>query len=57
VIRTSGGSDGVLTVWLGDRLTTDLACDLLLTEREAETEGVSRVKALLHDCGAVFRPW
>jgi hypothetical protein len=47
----------VLTVWLGDRLTTDLACDLLLTEREAETEGVSRVKSLLHDCGAVFRPW
>jgi bifunctional enzyme CysN/CysC len=57
VIRTSGGSDGVLTVWLGDQLTTDLACDLLLTEREAETEGVSRVKSLLHDCGAVFRPW
>ena len=31
VIRTSGGSDRVLTVWLGDRMTTDLACDLLVT--------------------------
>ena len=57
VIRTSGGSDRVMTVWLGDRITTDLACDLALTEAEAETDGTSRLKALLHDCGAIFRPW
>jgi bifunctional enzyme CysN/CysC len=57
VIRTSGGSDRVITVWLGDRPTTDLACDLALTEREAETDGPARLKTLLHDGGAIFRPW
>jgi len=57
VIRTSGGSDRVITVWLGDRITTDLACDLTLTETEAETDGTARLKTLLHDCGAMFRPW
>ena len=57
VIRTSGGSDRVITVWLGDRITTDLACDLTLAEAEAETDGTARLKTLLHDCGAMFRPW
>jgi bifunctional enzyme CysN/CysC len=57
VIRTSVGSERVMTVWLGDRITTDLSCDLALTEAEAETDGPNRLKALLHDCGAIFRPW
>jgi bifunctional enzyme CysN/CysC len=57
VIRTSGGADRVLTVWLGDRMTTDLSCDLALTEQEAETDGANRLKTLLRDCGAIFRPW
>jgi bifunctional enzyme CysN/CysC len=57
VIRTSGGSDRVMTVWLGDRITTDLACDLALTDAEAKAEGTARLKSLLHDCGAIFRPW
>jgi bifunctional enzyme CysN/CysC len=57
VIRTSGGADRVLTVWLGDRITTDLACDLVLTRQDAEADGASRLKTLLHDCGAIFRPW
>jgi bifunctional enzyme CysN/CysC len=57
VIRTSGGSDRVMAVWLGDRMTTDLSCDLVLTRQEAEADGASRLKSLLHDCGAIFRPW
>ena len=36
VIRTSGGTDRVIAVWLGDRMTTDLSCDLVLTPQEAE---------------------
>ena len=57
VIRTSVGSDRVLAVWLSDRMTTDLACDLALTEQEAEADGANRLKGLLYDCGAVFKPW
>jgi bifunctional enzyme CysN/CysC len=57
VIRTSGGSDRVVAVWLGDRMTTDLSCDLVLTQQEAEADGVTQLKSLLHDCGAIFKPW
>jgi len=57
VIRTSGGSDRVIAVWLGDRLTPDLSCDLVITRQEAEADGASRLKTLLHDYGAIFRPW
>jgi bifunctional enzyme CysN/CysC len=57
VIRTSGGSDRVMTVWLGDRITTNLACDLALTEAEADADGPTRLKTLLHESGAIFRPW
>ena len=46
-----------MTVWLGDKLTTDLSCDLALTPQEAEVDGASRLKGLLHDCGVIFRPW
>jgi bifunctional enzyme CysN/CysC len=57
VIRTSGGSDRVMTVWLGDQLTTDLSCELALTLQEAETDGPERLKTLLHNCGVIFKPW
>jgi bifunctional enzyme CysN/CysC len=57
VIRTSGGADRVISVWLGDRLTTDLSCDLVVSRQEAEADGASRLKTLLHDYGAIFRPW
>ncbi len=57
VVRTSGGSDRVATVWLGAHATTDLACDLSLTEEEAETDGVIHLKTLLQECGAIVRPW
>ena len=57
VIRTSGGSDRVISVWLGDRITSDLSCDLIVTRQEAEADGIRRLKTLLHDYGAIFRPW
>jgi bifunctional enzyme CysN/CysC len=57
VIRTSGGADRVLTVWLGDRVTTNLSCDAVLTDQESEADGVGRLKTLLRDYGAIFRPW
>jgi hypothetical protein len=37
VIRTSDGSDRVMTVWLGDRIAS-VACDLNLTEAEADAK-------------------
>jgi bifunctional enzyme CysN/CysC len=57
VIRTAAGAERVLSVWLGDRTTTDLRHDLLLPLQDAETEGVARLKGLLLESGAIFRAW
>jgi hypothetical protein len=38
VLHTSDESDRVMTVWLGDRIATNLACDLTLTEAEADAK-------------------
>lgn len=45
------------TIWIGDHVTTDLKCDLVLSEHERETDGVGIVKALLQKKGVIFRPW
>jgi len=45
------------SVWVGDSVTTDITCDLILAEQEAEEEGVERIKRLLQDKGVLFRPW
>ena len=57
LIKTSVDPDRIETVWVGERVTTDLTCDLLLTEPEDVNEGVERIKLLLQDKGIIFRPW
>jgi hypothetical protein len=48
--------DWIETIWAGDSVTTDLACDLLLPGGGAP-EVVDRLKAHLQDKGIIFRPW
>jgi bifunctional enzyme CysN/CysC len=57
LIRTSVDPERLEVVWVGDELSTDAVCDLVLTDQEAGPEGVERVKRLLQDKGALFRPW
>jgi bifunctional enzyme CysN/CysC len=57
VVKTAVDPDRIELVWVGDRVTTDVSCDLVLGEHEAETEGVDRIKRLLQDKGLLFRPW
>jgi len=57
VVKTAVDPDRIELVWVGDRVTTDVSCDLVLGEHEAETEGVDRIKRLLQDRGLLFRPW
>jgi bifunctional enzyme CysN/CysC len=56
VIKATVTSDMIQTVWVGDRLTTDLICDIVLADAEKD-EAVGRVKGLLQDKGIIFRPW
>jgi bifunctional enzyme CysN/CysC len=56
VIKTAVQPDWIETIWAGDSVTTDLACDLLLPGGGAP-EVVDRLKAHLQDKGIIFRPW
>jgi bifunctional enzyme CysN/CysC len=56
VIKTAVQPDWIETVWAGDIITTDIACDLHLPG-DAVPEAVDRIKAHLQDKGIIFRPW
>jgi bifunctional enzyme CysN/CysC len=56
VIKTAVQPDLIETVWAGDLITTDLACDLHLAGG-AVPEAVDSLKAHLQDKGIIFRPW
>ncbi|MEO8200432.1 MAG: GTP-binding protein [Gemmatimonadota bacterium] len=57
VIKATVEPERIETVWVGDQVTTDITCDLTLTEPEEELERVDRIKALLQEKGVIFRPW
>jgi bifunctional enzyme CysN/CysC len=56
VIKTAVQPDWIETIWAGDIITTDLACDLQLPGG-AVAESVDTLKAHLQDKGIIFRPW
>ncbi len=57
VLTTIVDPDRIDLIWVGDRVTTDVACDLVLPEQEDEAESIERIKHLLQDKGVLFRPW
>lgn len=57
IVKTTVDPDRIEVVWVGDQITTDIQCDLILGDDEAESEGVDRIKRLLQDKGVLFRPW
>ena len=57
LIRTSIGAERIATVWLGDRIATDLRADLVLSPEESLDDNIERLRRLLQDAGVLFRPW
>jgi bifunctional enzyme CysN/CysC len=57
LLRTSVGPDRVWTAWVGDAVTTDITCDLLLSPAEVDTEGATRLKRLLQEQRLIFGQW
>ena len=56
VIKTAVRPEWIETIWAGDTITTDIACDLHLSGG-AVPDAVDRLKAHLQDKGIIFRPW
>ena len=57
IIKTAVDPERIEVIWVGDQVTTDITCDLVLGDQEAESDGVDRIKRLLQDKGVLFRPW
>lgn len=57
IIRTAVDPDRIETLWVGDTVTTDLTCDLLISPEESAAESLDRIKRLLQDDGVIFRCW
>jgi bifunctional enzyme CysN/CysC len=47
----------ITTVWVGDRMTTDLRYDVDVPDGENAEKAVDRVIGLLADRGVIFQPW
>ena len=57
LVKTTVDADRIETVWVGQRVTTDINCDLVLTEDEDAASRVERLRQLLQDKGIIFRLW
>jgi bifunctional enzyme CysN/CysC len=57
LIRTTVDADRIETVWIGDRLTTGITCDLVLPSDESTDDAIRRIKDLLRERGIIFQPW
>jgi bifunctional enzyme CysN/CysC len=57
IIKTTVEPDRIEVVWVGNKITTDVTCDLVLTDPEEDSEKVDRIKVLLQEKGVIFRPW
>lgn len=57
VIRAAVEPERIETIWVGDRMTTDLECNLYVSDGEGRTEALERIETRLKDLGVVYRPW
>ena len=57
IIKTSVDPGRIETIWIGERVTTDIEASVVLPVSEAIGDEVQRLKTLLQDKGIVFRPW
>ncbi len=56
LLRTAVGRERVAAVWLGEHDAGDFTPDLVLHQEERAEERATRLKALLQQMGAIFRP-
>lgn len=57
LIKTTVNPRQIETIWLGDKVTTDLEFDLQIPESKSESKVSAQIKGLLQDRGIIFRPW
>lgn len=56
-IKTIVNPDRIEVVWIGEKVTTDITCDLIVTLPKNVEDAVDRIKILLEEKGIIFKPW
>jgi bifunctional enzyme CysN/CysC len=54
LMRVSVHADRVWSVWAGGAMTTDIVCDVVLSDQDSEADGVIKLKRLLQDNRLIF---
>ncbi len=58
IIKTSVQPDLIESVWVGDDITTDIKCDLHITEDDLQSiDNVERIRSWLQEKGAIYKFW
>lgn len=57
LIKTTVNPQQIETVWIGDKVTTDIDFDLHISDFASEEEAAGKIKGLLQDRGIIFRLW
>jgi bifunctional enzyme CysN/CysC len=56
IIRTAVGIEKIQTIWVGERVTTDINFDLQMQELVGTEQEALQIKHFLQDLGVIFSP-
>lgn len=57
LIKMTVNHDQIQTIWIGERITTDISYDLHISSFENEKIAASHIKEMLQNRGIIFKPW
>lgn len=57
IIKVTVDPDNIVTVWLGDEVSTNISCDICIDGRLDQKEAAIRIKETLIDRGVIYKPW
>lgn len=57
IIKTVIDPEKILTVWVGEDVTTDISYDIHISEYVKIEEAMNMIKSELQDRGIIFKPW
>jgi len=57
IIKTVIDPEKILTVWVGEDITTDISYDIHISDYGKVEEAMNMIKSELQDRGIIFKPW
>ena len=57
IIKTVIDPEKILTVWVGEDITTDISYDIHISDYAKIEEAMNMIKSQLQDKGIIFKPW